>query len=171
MLGEWTSFELLYLCAFSCLNNMFSNCAILVLNVGIGLGLLCLVPETTLHRYWGLCQSRATPSQTLTGLDPTAFFHNPYFPILNFLLLRYTAKMFPSGGSTEWIQRLQEQEYYVDLIGSSSSEGGAGTEEFIPPTDPINYSLIFTLFTLSILFVVGMCILCVRMHILFRPPV
>ena len=70
--------------------------------------------------------------------------------------------MFPSGGSTEWIQRLQEQEYYVDLIGSSSSEGGAGTEEFIPPTDPINYSLIFTLFALSILFVVGMCILCVR---------
>ena len=58
--------------------------------------------------------------------------------------------------------RLQEQEYYVDLIGSSSSEGGAGTEEFIPPTDPINYSMIFTLFTLSILFVVGMCILCVR---------
>lgn len=53
--------------------------------------------------------------------------------------------MFPSasllsglrGGSTEWIQRLQEQEYYV------SSEGGAGTEELIPPTDPINYSLIF----------------------------
>lgn len=70
--------------------------------------------------------------------------------------------MFPSAsllsglrGSTEWIQRLQEQEYYVDLIGSSS-------EEFIPPTDPINYSLIFTLFALSILFVVGMCILCVR---------
>ena len=71
--------------------------------------------------------------------------------------------MFPSasllsglrGGSTEWIQRLQEQEYYP-------SEGGAGTEEFIPPTDPINYSLIFTLFALSILFVVGMCILCVR---------
>ena len=70
--------------------------------------------------------------------------------------------MFPSAsllsglrGSTEWIQRLQEQEYYVDLIGSSS-------EEFIPPTDPINYSLIFTLFALSILFVVGMCILYVR---------
>ena len=68
--------------------------------------------------------------------------------------------MFPKrlglrGGSTEWIQRLQEQEY--------SSEGGAGTEELmLIPTDPINYSLIFTLFALSILFVVGMCILCVR---------
>ena len=107
-------------------------------------------------------------------LDPTAFFHNSYFPILNFLLLRYTAKMFPSASlliSGLRGGRLQEQEYYVDLIGSSSSEGGAGTEEFIPPTDPINYSMIFTLFTLSILFVVGMCILCVRMHILFRPPV
>ena len=79
--------------------------------------------------------------------------------------------MFPSAsllisglrGSTEWIQRLQEQEYYVDLIGSNSSEGGAGTEELmLIPTDPINYSLIFTLSALSILFVVGMCILCVR---------
>ena len=80
----------------------------------------------------------------------------------------HKAIMFPStsfnsglrGSSSEWIHRINEQEYFpVDLTGSSSS----GEEnEALSSTDPYNYSVIFTALALSILFVVGICIVCIR---------